>query len=124
MLQRFLKVGTLRQHLSGPTVEIAKIVDQFSFINENNYQQLICFFHPPLLKAKSMYVCVCRAITERQIHSAAQEGAQSLRDLRRELGVASECGRCARCAHHCLKEAQLHPQQPRQLLSQYPAMAA
>lgn len=52
-----------------------------------------------------MYVCVCQAVTERQIHSAAREGARSLKDLRRELGVTKDCGLCAPCAHRCLKEA-------------------
>jgi bacterioferritin-associated ferredoxin len=53
-----------------------------------------------------MYVCVCLAVTERQIHEAASEGARCLKDLRHRLGVTKECGRCASCAHACLREAQ------------------
>lgn len=52
-----------------------------------------------------MYVCVCKAVTERQIQAAARAGARTLHDLRRDLGVASECGRCARCARQVLREA-------------------
>lgn len=52
-----------------------------------------------------MYVCVCKAVTDRQIHEAARGGARTLGDLRRELGVTMDCGRCASCAHECLKEA-------------------
>ena len=52
-----------------------------------------------------MYVCVCKAVTERQIHQAARDGAQTLKDLRRDLGVTTECGRCASCAKQCLREA-------------------
>jgi bacterioferritin-associated ferredoxin len=53
-----------------------------------------------------MYVCVCNGVTERQIESAVQDGgAKQLRDLRLLLGVASECGRCASCAHQCLQSA-------------------
>lgn len=52
-----------------------------------------------------MYVCVCGGVTERQIQQAASEGAKTLGDLRRDLGVAQECGRCADCAIHCLKNA-------------------
>lgn len=52
-----------------------------------------------------MYVCVCKAVTDRQIREAAHRGARNLRDLARELGVTSDCGRCASCAHQCLKEA-------------------
>ena len=53
-----------------------------------------------------MYVCVCQGVTERQIHQAVRDGARSLKDLRHELGVTSECGRCATCARECLREAQ------------------
>ena len=52
-----------------------------------------------------MYVCVCKAVTDRQIREAAQGGARTLKDLRRELGVTRDCGRCASCAHECLREA-------------------
>lgn len=52
-----------------------------------------------------MYVCVCRAVTDGQIREAAQSGARTLQDLRRDLGVTSDCGRCASCAHECLREA-------------------
>ena len=34
-----------------------------------------------------MYVCVCQAVTDREIHQAAKNGAKSLRDLRRDLGL-------------------------------------
>ena len=52
-----------------------------------------------------MYVCVCQAVTDRQIREAAESGARSLRDLRRDLGVTRDCGRCASCAHECLRES-------------------
>ena len=52
-----------------------------------------------------MYVCVCKAVTDRQIREAALGGARTLKDLRRDLGVTSDCGRCASCARDCLKEA-------------------
>lgn len=50
-----------------------------------------------------MYVCVCNAVTERQIRKAMDEGVRTLRELRQTLGVAADCGRCARCAHDCLR---------------------
>ncbi len=52
-----------------------------------------------------MYVCVCNAVTDKQIHIAVAEGARTLKDLKRELGVGAECGRCLSCARTCLKEA-------------------
>ncbi|MCB1960847.1 MAG: (2Fe-2S)-binding protein [Rhodocyclaceae bacterium] len=52
-----------------------------------------------------MYVCVCKAVTERDIHGAAAEGASRLRDLRKRLGVTSECNQCACAAKRCLDAA-------------------
>jgi len=52
-----------------------------------------------------MYVCICRAVTERQIETAIAQGARTVRDLRNELGIVDECGRCAVCALECLTEA-------------------
>jgi bacterioferritin-associated ferredoxin len=50
-----------------------------------------------------MYVCVCQAVTDGEIREAAAEGrVRTLPDLRKQLGVASRCGRCAQCAMECL----------------------
>ncbi len=61
-----------------------------------------------------MYVCVCQAVTDRQIREAAESGARSLRDLRKQLGVTRDCGRCASCAHECLREVHDQAGKPRQ----------
>ncbi|MBN9478491.1 MAG: hypothetical protein ABS43_24020 [Bordetella sp. SCN 67-23] len=42
-----------------------------------------------------MYVCVCNAITERQIRSSVESGSTTLADLQFDLGVATCCGSCA-----------------------------
>lgn len=59
-----------------------------------------------------MYVCVCQAVTDRQIREAAAGGARTLKDLRRDLGVTRDCNRCASCAHECLQEANLGQKKP------------
>ncbi|MEO7208738.1 MAG: (2Fe-2S)-binding protein [Steroidobacteraceae bacterium] len=41
-----------------------------------------------------MIVCVCKAVSDRQIRSAVRGGATSLRDLTRDLGVGTCCGKC------------------------------
>jgi bacterioferritin-associated ferredoxin len=52
-----------------------------------------------------MIVCVCRRISDQQIRQAAAEGAVSLECLQFELGVATQCGRCADSASRILGDA-------------------
>lgn len=52
-----------------------------------------------------MYVCVCNAVTEKQIFNAVKKGAKTVKHLKDTLGVASECTSCVGCAKSCLKAA-------------------
>ncbi|MEO8485149.1 MAG: (2Fe-2S)-binding protein [Betaproteobacteria bacterium] len=40
-----------------------------------------------------MVVCICNAITDREIRAAAKLGARTLEDLQSSLGVATCCRR-------------------------------
>ena len=51
-----------------------------------------------------MYICICNAITDRQIVQAAEEGARSPDDLAHGLGVGLGCGRCTSCAIALLQD--------------------
>ncbi len=51
-----------------------------------------------------MYVCICQGVTDRQIREAVDEGCCTMRELRRQLGVAATCGRCAPYAKQMLDE--------------------
>ncbi len=51
-----------------------------------------------------MYVCLCKAITDSQIRSAAENGCKTMRCLNKELGVATQCGKCAKDARQILKD--------------------
>lgn len=51
-----------------------------------------------------MFVCVCNAVTDREIRACAELGVVTLEDLRTHIGVASCCGRCARTAEQLLNE--------------------
>lgn len=53
-----------------------------------------------------MYVCICRAVTDKEIRAAIAEGARTMRDLRRKLGVCTECGKCGACARGILEDQQ------------------
>lgn len=59
-----------------------------------------------------MYICICRAVTDRKIKDAINEGATSLDDLKQCLGVATCCGKCACSANHLLQAAQNKPGKP------------
>lgn len=50
-----------------------------------------------------MYICLCNAITERQVRECARSGACSVDELAAELGVGSGCGRCLECAVDVLR---------------------
>ncbi len=52
-----------------------------------------------------MYVCICNAITDKQIRKAAESGVQDLWGLQRELGVAVGCGSCKEMASEILRES-------------------
>lgn len=42
----------------------------------------------------AMYVCLCKAITDRQLQQAIDNGAKSVKALNTKLGVATGCGKC------------------------------
>ena len=41
-----------------------------------------------------MIICVCKAVSERQIRAAVNGGACCMRDITRDLGVGTGCGKC------------------------------
>lgn len=51
-----------------------------------------------------MYVCVCNAITDKQIRAAAEAGTTEFWRLQAELGVATNCGSCSEVASEILAE--------------------
>lgn len=56
-----------------------------------------------------MYICVCNAITEREVRECAARGCGSLDELQVELGVGTCCGRCRPVAKEILDEARPAP---------------
>ena len=51
-----------------------------------------------------MYICICNAVTDREIRQAAALGVSDLEQLRDSLGVAACCGACEPCARQILHE--------------------
>jgi len=52
-----------------------------------------------------MYVCVCNAVTDRDIRHAADQGVTTLEQLSTQLKVATCCGSCENCARRVLNQA-------------------
>ena len=53
-----------------------------------------------------MYICICNAVTDKDIEKAINNGACSMNDLSKELKVGTCCGRCKTCAKRILNKSQ------------------
>ncbi|WP_019029421.1 (2Fe-2S)-binding protein [Colwellia piezophila] len=51
-----------------------------------------------------MYVCICHGVTDTQIESAIDNGAETMKQLTKELNVGSQCGKCCQCAKRVLNK--------------------
>lgn len=49
-----------------------------------------------------MYVCVCKAVSDKRIRRSISEGACTIRDLAREHGLGTVCGKCVPAARELL----------------------
>lgn len=52
----------------------------------------------------TMYICICNAVTERQVRECAQSGVDCLEQLAGCLGVGAGCGRCRESAAEILSD--------------------
>jgi len=62
-----------------------------------------------------MYVCLCKGITDSQIRAAIEDGANSFKEVRNTLGVASQCGKCGILTREILRESLLDNAQEQDL---------
>lgn len=52
-----------------------------------------------------MIVCICKAVSDKTIRRSVGEGVSTLRELSRELGVGTCCGKCVPQAREVLAQA-------------------
>lgn len=52
-----------------------------------------------------MYVCICHAVTDRDIKKAVSNGVKTLQELRSHLQVATHCDNCAESVKGVLNQA-------------------
>jgi bacterioferritin-associated ferredoxin len=55
-----------------------------------------------------MYVCICNAVTDREIRQCVALGAQTFEQVRECLGVSTCCGRCEPVARQIVVERDRH----------------
>lgn len=51
-----------------------------------------------------MYVCVCKAVTDKQIRHAVKEGIETRKELFQYFGVGGDCGKCNKHVKKILAE--------------------
>lgn len=51
-----------------------------------------------------MYVCICRQVTDNQLREFCRDRDASMAEVRAELGVGSDCGRCGKYARQIVSE--------------------
>ncbi|WP_416139500.1 (2Fe-2S)-binding protein [Halomonas sp. HK25] len=52
-----------------------------------------------------MFVCLCKGVSDHQIRQTVEDGARSWRDVQRETGCGTQCGKCAVQAKGLTREA-------------------
>ena len=63
-----------------------------------------------------MYVCICNAISDRDIRAALDHGTEptlsGVRELYRKLGREPKCGECLMYARDLIAHCHAHPEAP------------
>lgn len=52
-----------------------------------------------------MYVCVCKAVTDKQIQEYREQGVNTFQQLRECTGIATQCGKCSVEARSFLQQS-------------------
>ncbi|MDN3554416.1 bacterioferritin-associated ferredoxin [Halomonas maura] len=52
-----------------------------------------------------MYVCLCKGVTDKAIRRTVEEGARTWRQVQRETGCGTQCGKCGCMAKGITREA-------------------
>ncbi len=75
----------------------------FLTINANATNSYLEYVHQLTPSKRLMIVCVCRRVSDKEIHQHASEG-KSFEDIQIDLGVATQCGRCEDCARDVVEQ--------------------
>ncbi|MFM2481922.1 (2Fe-2S)-binding protein [Celerinatantimonas sp. YJH-8] len=51
-----------------------------------------------------MFVCICQGITDEQIRKAVREGNISVKEIKQQLQIATQCGRCIKATQAIINQ--------------------
>lgn len=68
-----------------------------------------------------MYVCHCRAVTDRGVRAAVDGGAHNPAEIARRCGAGTGCGGCLPALRAMLAELDLATDRPRRVLDEHAA---
>lgn len=72
-----------------------------------SFSLILNCLHPeqrlPFQSGANMYICLCKAVTHQQVTQAVEQG-QSYADIRKSLGVATDCGCCGQVAKKAIQD--------------------
>ena len=64
---------------------------------------------PPQEDRPTMYLCVCKGLTDRAVTQAADQGAATVAQVFKRCGQKPQCGRCFNAIREALES---HPRRP------------
>ena len=68
------------------------VIDNDSHLHGENVG--LYFFHVKELFQTTMFVCLCKAVSDHDIHGAVEQGVSSFEELQAQLEVSTVCGTC------------------------------
>ena len=60
----------------------------------------------------SLYICICNAVTDRQVQECVRSGIASIEELTMHTGVGTCCGRCRDTATQLLERFAVSAETP------------
>jgi len=55
--------------------------------------------------ASSMYICICKAVSDSTIRQSVNEGVNTFRELSARTGCGTQCGSCVTLAREVMDQA-------------------
>lgn len=64
-----------------------------------------------------MFVCICHGVSDKTIEASIENGATTIKQLKAELKIATQCGKCCQCAKQVLNQKLLQIAEPQAIVA-------